>query len=67
MDLSDEERDELGGIEYRSLKLLAKVLVGMYQISLVYTVNFVLRYNRLLFVFPCIRRRLFCTLDLGHV
>ncbi|KAG0133775.1 cation transport protein-domain-containing protein [Tuber indicum] len=28
--LSDEERDELGGIEYRSLKLLAKVLVGYY-------------------------------------
>ncbi|CUS07616.1 unnamed protein product [Tuber aestivum] len=30
VDLSDEERDELGGIEYRSLKLLAKVLVGYY-------------------------------------
>ncbi|PWW71838.1 hypothetical protein C7212DRAFT_231019 [Tuber magnatum] len=30
VDLSDDERDELGGIEYRSLKLLAKVLVGYY-------------------------------------
>jgi len=36
VDLSDDERDELGGIEYRSLKLLAKVLVGMYRISFVY-------------------------------
>lgn len=30
VDLTDEQRDELGGIEYRSLKLLAKVLVGYY-------------------------------------
>lgn len=30
MDLTDDQRDELGGIEYRSLKLLAKVLVGRY-------------------------------------
>ncbi|KAI5780922.1 cation transport protein-domain-containing protein [Geopyxis carbonaria] len=30
MDLTDEQRDELGGIEYRSLKMLAKILVGYY-------------------------------------
>lgn len=30
VDLTEEQRDELGGIEYRSLKLLAKVLVGYY-------------------------------------
>ncbi|KAH8146762.1 uncharacterized protein LAJ45_09136 [Morchella importuna] len=30
VDLTDEQRDELGGIEYRSLKLLARVLVGYY-------------------------------------
>jgi hypothetical protein len=28
VDLSDEQRDELGGVEYRSLKVLAKVLIG---------------------------------------
>jgi Trk-type K+ transport system membrane component len=28
VDLTDEQRDELGGIEYRSLKLLGKILVG---------------------------------------
>lgn len=30
VDLTDEQRDELGGIEYRSLKLLFKLLVGYY-------------------------------------
>jgi potassium uptake Trk family protein len=30
VDLTEEQRDELGGIEYRSLKLLAKILVGYY-------------------------------------
>jgi hypothetical protein len=29
VDLTDEQRDELGGIEYRSLKLLGKILLGM--------------------------------------
>jgi Trk-type K+ transport system membrane component len=28
VDLTEEQRDELGGIEYRSLKTLAVVLVG---------------------------------------
>lgn len=28
VDLDDEQRDELGGIEYRSLKLLLKILMG---------------------------------------
>lgn len=28
VDLTDEQRDELGGIEYRSLKLLGKILWG---------------------------------------
>lgn len=28
VDLSDDQRDELGGVEYRSLKVLAKVLIG---------------------------------------
>ncbi|RPA86361.1 hypothetical protein BJ508DRAFT_322019 [Ascobolus immersus RN42] len=30
VDLTDEQRDELGGVEYRSLKVLAKVLIGYY-------------------------------------
>ncbi|PGH15107.1 hypothetical protein AJ79_02633 [Helicocarpus griseus UAMH5409] len=30
LDLTDEQRDELGGIEYRSLKLLAKIVFGYY-------------------------------------
>ncbi|KAI5792891.1 cation transport protein-domain-containing protein [Pyronema domesticum] len=30
VDLTDEQRDELGGIEYRSLKLLGKILLGYY-------------------------------------
>lgn len=30
VDLTEEQRDELGGIEYRSLKLLLRVLVGYY-------------------------------------
>ncbi|KAF2728242.1 high affinity potassium transport protein [Polyplosphaeria fusca] len=30
VDLSEEQREELGGIEYRSLKLLALILVGYY-------------------------------------
>lgn len=30
VDLTEDQRDELGGIEYRSLKLLAKVLVAYY-------------------------------------
>lgn len=30
VDLTEDQRDELGGIEYKSLKLLAKVLVGYY-------------------------------------
>ncbi|KAI5854369.1 cation transport protein-domain-containing protein [Tricharina praecox] len=30
VDLTDEQRDELGGIEYRSLKLLFRVLVAYY-------------------------------------
>lgn len=30
VDLTPEQRDELGGIEYRSLKLLAKITSGMY-------------------------------------
>ncbi|KAF2453477.1 cation transport protein-domain-containing protein [Lineolata rhizophorae] len=29
-DLTREQREELGGIEYRSLKLLAKILIGYY-------------------------------------
>lgn len=36
VDLTDEQRDELGGIEYRSLKLLVKILLGkptMVQVS----------------------------------
>lgn len=28
VDLTDEQKDELGGLEYRALKLLAKILVG---------------------------------------
>lgn len=28
LDLTEEQREELGGIEYRSLKLLAKIVVG---------------------------------------
>ncbi|TGZ79481.1 hypothetical protein EX30DRAFT_333334 [Ascodesmis nigricans] len=38
LDLSDEERDELGGIEYRSLKLLVKILLGYYLIFHVFGV-----------------------------
>ncbi|ODH13097.1 hypothetical protein ACO22_07604 [Paracoccidioides brasiliensis] len=30
LDLTDEQRDELGGIEYRSLRLLAKIVFGYY-------------------------------------
>ncbi|PGH05097.1 hypothetical protein GX51_03195 [Blastomyces parvus] len=30
LDLTDEQRDELGGIEYRSLKLLAKIVFSYY-------------------------------------
>lgn len=30
LDLTDEQRDELGGIEYRSLKLLAKIIITYY-------------------------------------
>lgn len=30
LDLTDEQRDELGGIEYRSLKLLAKIIIIYY-------------------------------------
>ncbi|KAF8253091.1 hypothetical protein K440DRAFT_534569 [Wilcoxina mikolae CBS 423.85] len=30
VDLTDEQRDELGGIEYRSLKLLSRILWGYY-------------------------------------
>lgn len=31
VDLNDEQRDELGGIEYRSLKLLNKILWGRFS------------------------------------
>lgn len=34
VDLSDEQRDELGGVEYRSLKVLAKVLIGKFPCPL---------------------------------
>jgi Trk-type K+ transport system membrane component len=34
VDLTDEQRDELGGIEYRSLKLLGRILLGECQASL---------------------------------
>lgn len=34
VDLTEEQREELGGIEYRSLKTLALVLVGMLQSSM---------------------------------
>ena len=30
VDLTEEQREELGGIEYRALKLLAIILVGYY-------------------------------------
>lgn len=30
VDLTDEQKDELGGVEYRALKLLAKILVAYY-------------------------------------
>lgn len=30
IDLTESQRDELGGIEYRSLKLLAKILIGYF-------------------------------------
>lgn len=30
LDLTDEQRDELGGIEYRSLKLLARIIICYY-------------------------------------
>lgn len=30
VDLTDEQRDELGGIEYRSLKLLGRILLGYF-------------------------------------
>lgn len=30
VDLTDEQKDELGGVEYRALKLLAKILVSYY-------------------------------------
>ena len=29
VDLTDDQKNELGGLEYRALKLLAKILVGM--------------------------------------
>ena len=32
--LSSEDRDELGGIEYKSLKLLLKIIIGRYRSAL---------------------------------
>lgn len=68
LDLTDEQRDELGGIEYRSLKLLAKIVFSMGRPFLplpkeVINVFFLKPKNRLLRVLACIRCHLSYWLD----
>jgi Trk-type K+ transport system membrane component len=50
VDLTEEQRDELGGIEYRALKTLAVVLityyVGFHLIGMVSLVGWILRANK---------------------
>lgn len=64
--LTDDQRDELGGIEYRSLKLLAKIVFSMHHpcyLFLCLEVINACNQNRLLRILACIRRRLPNRLD----
>ena len=52
VDLTEEQREELGGIEYRSLKLLAVILVCKYDLIDLILIHNLTSDERLLYWFP---------------
>lgn len=62
IDLSEEQREELGGIEYRALKTLAVILVG--KVEEAYLYNRVLMYDAsVLHIVPRPRCGVLCPID----
>ena len=54
--LTKEDREALGGMEYRALKLLFKIVVGMSHVSILSSRRNALICRRLLRRPPCFRR-----------